>query len=283
MESESGRGFRDREYSILITPPGAGRVLRFQLKPWQVRLGMAAVAVVLAVGLIGAVLYGRIAAQARKTGALQAELQRLTAELERLDDLQAEVERLESMRREVLELTGVSAHSGRAAAGGSGKIPEADESGRVALETGELVPNGHHEREDMLDTLRAVIYVTPCRGPISRGFVRGAGNSRSHNGIDLAGSQGTWIVAAGAGVIEEAGEDEVFGKLLILDHGDDIKTLYGHNSEIYVEEGERVIAGQRIARMGSTGLSSAPHLHFEIRRAGRAVNPMLVLPTLGTG
>lgn len=95
-----------------------------------------------------------------------------------------------------------------------------------------------------------------------------------HSGIDIAADTGDSIRAADSGVIESAGWLGGYGYAVIINHGNGIATLYGHNSELLVSEGQRVAKGQVISRAGSTGWSTGPHLHFEVRQDGSPVNPL---------
>ena len=95
-----------------------------------------------------------------------------------------------------------------------------------------------------------------------------------HTGLDLAASTGTPIHAAGDGVVVFSGRWGGYGNCVILDHGGGTATLYGHCSRLAVSEGQPVTQGQTIAYVGSTGLSTGPHLHFEVRRDGHPVDPM---------
>lgn len=96
---------------------------------------------------------------------------------------------------------------------------------------------------------------------------------RLHTGIDFAGNYGSSITAAEAGNIIFAGWYGGYGNTVIVDHGKGITTLYGHTSRIVVKEGQNVERGQAIAAVGSTGFSTGPHLHFEVRENGRPVDP----------
>ncbi|MEY2567774.1 MAG: hypothetical protein QOE35_2303 [Actinomycetota bacterium] len=100
------------------------------------------------------------------------------------------------------------------------------------------------------------------------------GDVRIHTGIDFRASVGTPVRAAGAGKIVYAGWRGGYGNAVIIDHGNSLATLYGHLSAINVGVGQRVARGQIIAKAGSTGLSTGPHLHFEVRANGVPVNPM---------
>ena len=94
-----------------------------------------------------------------------------------------------------------------------------------------------------------------------------------HNGVDIGADSGTPIVAALGGVVEEATYDESYGNYVILNHGKDFKTVYAHCSTLKVEEGQQIPKGDVIALVGSTGVSTGPHLHFEVRRGEYKVNP----------
>jgi murein DD-endopeptidase MepM/ murein hydrolase activator NlpD len=87
---------------------------------------------------------------------------------------------------------------------------------------------------------------------------------RAHNGIDLAAPQGTPIFAAKGGTVVLARANGGYGNAVIIDHGDGVQTLYGHNSQLLVTEGQEVEAGERISLMGNTGYSFGAHLHFEV-------------------
>lgn len=122
----------------------------------------------------------------------------------------------------------------------------------------------------------------PAQGEISSEFgwrssPFGGGNS-FHEGIDIANDSGVAVVAAADGTIGFAGWKGAYGKMLEIDHGYGYKTLYGHNSALLVNEGEQVKKGQQIARMGNTGRSTGPHLHFVVMKDGEAQDPQIYLP-----
>lgn len=97
--------------------------------------------------------------------------------------------------------------------------------------------------------------------------------SRMHKGLDFGASYGTTIRAAADGVVISASRNSGYGNVVIIDHGGGLTTVYAHCSSFIVRSGTRVSRGQAIARVGSTGLSTGPHLHFEVHVSGRAVNP----------
>ena len=94
-----------------------------------------------------------------------------------------------------------------------------------------------------------------------------------HTGIDIPNRSYPPVYAASAGTIEFAGRLGAYGNVVIINHGGGLSTYYAHNSVLYVSKGAQVTKGQTIAKMGSTGRSTGPHVHFEVRRNGRPVNP----------
>jgi len=99
-----------------------------------------------------------------------------------------------------------------------------------------------------------------------------------HNGIDIDAPEGTTVVAAAAGSVSFVGEDESYGTMLILSHAGGFLTVYGHLSRVFVYPRQFVEAGQPIAESGNTGISSGPHLHFEVRNREFPIDPMQYLP-----
>jgi murein DD-endopeptidase MepM/ murein hydrolase activator NlpD len=112
----------------------------------------------------------------------------------------------------------------------------------------------------------------PVSGPVTSGF--GVRWGRMHEGIDIAVGQGTPVHAAAAGTIIYAGWMDGYGNLVVVDHGNGLSTAYGHNSTLASSVGQAVAAGQVIAYSGSTGHSTGPHVHFEVRVNGSPVDPL---------
>ncbi len=97
---------------------------------------------------------------------------------------------------------------------------------------------------------------------------------KTHTGIDIGASYGTSIIAANKGTVIVSGWQSGYGYAVIIDHGGGISTLYGHCSKLFVAVGDNVDAGEVIAKVGSTGLATGPHLHFEVRKNGATVDPL---------
>ncbi len=102
-------------------------------------------------------------------------------------------------------------------------------------------------------------------------------NTRFHNGVDIAASYGTYIGASRDGRVVSTGWMGAYGKAVIIEHDNGYRTLYGHMSVIYAKPGQYVKAGKVIGRVGSTGLSTGPHLHFTLWHNNKLINPMNVL------
>jgi murein DD-endopeptidase MepM/ murein hydrolase activator NlpD len=132
---------------------------------------------------------------------------------------------------------------------------------------------------------------TATMGPLPKDWPYGSGNfmwpvfgwmsqgyRNDHRAIDIAATSGTFVTASDRGVVIRSGwNDQGYGMFVIVDHNIDYITLYAHLSEVYVKEGDVVAQGQIIGTIGSTGNSTGPHLHFEIRDFGRRANPLDLL------
>ncbi|MDD3763191.1 MAG: M23 family metallopeptidase [Nevskiales bacterium] len=136
--------------------------------------------------------------------------------------------------------------------------------------------------EDLLLASRLQKEVRPSGWPISSGWISSlfgvrtdpfSGRLTRHMGIDFAGKSGSDVLAVAAGIVAEAGPHDGYGNLVEINHGNGYATRYGHNSEILVKPGDKVAKGQAIAKMGSTGRSTGPHVHFEVLYNGVLVNP----------
>lgn len=119
-------------------------------------------------------------------------------------------------------------------------------------------------------------FAWPVRGRLSSNFGRRRG--RPHEGIDIAAKRGTPIYSTEAGRVIHSGRMGGYGKVVIVKHAGSFRSVYAHASRILVRKGEFVERGQKIAEVGSTGRSSGPHVHFEIRRKEKPQNPLAFLP-----
>jgi murein DD-endopeptidase MepM/ murein hydrolase activator NlpD len=149
----------------------------------------------------------------------------------------------------------------------------AAEAARQSGSLAELVD--HFSEREVL--LKSTPSIAPAHGLLTSGF--GAredpftGSYAMHAGLDIAGKEGTEVFAPADGVVIFAGEKTEYGNCVVLDHGRDMTTLYGHLQRYIVKVGDKVTRGQHIAHLGNTGRSTGPHLHYEVRINGVPVNP----------
>jgi LysM repeat protein len=126
-------------------------------------------------------------------------------------------------------------------------------------------------------SLAKILISWPLRGRKTSGF--GMRGSRPHQGVDIAAPKGTPVKAAADGRVAYSGAGmKGYGKVVVVKHENDYSTVYAHNSSLLVRMGEKVDKGQVIAKVGSTGWATGPHLHFEVRRRGVPEDPMQYLP-----
>jgi murein DD-endopeptidase MepM/ murein hydrolase activator NlpD len=144
-------------------------------------------------------------------------------------------------------------------------------------------------REEQLDVLEEVIMNRQLRTeskprgrPITKGWTSSyygkrtdpfSGKLAMHKGMDFAGKKGSEIVAVASGVVTWAGDRYGYGNLIEVNHGNGYTTRYGHNAKLLVDVGDSVVKGQAISTMGSTGRSTGPHVHFEVLKNDRQINP----------
>jgi len=134
--------------------------------------------------------------------------------------------------------------------------------------------------------LAAIPNGRPSKGYITSGFGTRSdpfnGGRAHHMGIDFSARTGDPVLSAAGGVVSFAGVKSGYGNVVEVDHGNGYTTLYGHNSRLIVRAGDIVRAGQQLAKAGSTGRSTGPHVHFEVHVNGRPVNPRQFLDKVGS-
>ncbi|SHH30093.1 Murein DD-endopeptidase MepM and murein hydrolase activator NlpD, contain LysM domain [Thermosyntropha lipolytica DSM 11003] len=149
--------------------------------------------------------------------------------------------------------------------GDSLKIPDDSLGSSVVLQ----------EQPSRSVSFRSLSYAWPLVGTITSAY--GWRQSGFHHGIDIAGSRGEPIRAAADGTVVFSGYKPVYGKMVVLRHADGRETVYAHAHSLKVSEGEKVKKGQIIATVGTTGRTTGPHVHFEVREEGKTVNPLKFL------
>lgn len=149
----------------------------------------------------------------------------------------------------------------------------------------EIQERNAYKVERFFDSQRSLLASTPTIWPV-RGWITSSfgqrvspftGRLQMHEGLDIAARPGTPVKASAEGVVIYSGWKSDFGKLVTIDHGYGYRTRYGHMSKIYVKNGQRVKRGDTLGAVGSTGRSTGPHLHYEVKVRGLPVNPKTYL------
>jgi len=254
-----------RSVSVLLQADGALESQRFRLPLWVLRTGLALLLVAAVLVLLGLAFYGPVVRQAARVPGLERELERLRLDNGRIRELAAALDSLEQQYGQVRQMVGADLIPEPLSLRSSLPLAApvyARLSGTPPPPTGSTLPTAWPMDE---------------RGYVTRGQVGAGGTEESHLGIDIAVPVGTLVRASGGGRIIQAGEDQEYGRFVLLGHPDGYETMYAHLSRIVVGEGDRVNEGEVIGRSGNTGRSSAPHLHFEIRQNGVSVDPVTML------
>jgi murein DD-endopeptidase MepM/ murein hydrolase activator NlpD len=255
-----------RHVTIVVHQDGELQSRSWRLPLWALRVGLVSLGMLAALILLGLAVYLPIAAQAARVPGLALQVQRLQAENEKIGELVAALDTAEARYDRIRAMLG------------SDIVP-----GPVQLATALPVAPPVRARPPGAPPRYEGGLSEPRHWPLGEpGFVTrgqapgdGAGDSRdeAHPGIDVAVPVGTPVRASGGGVVDQAGDQGEYGIFVLLDHPDSVQTMYGHLSRLTVHSGDSVAAGQVIGLSGNTGRSSAPHLHFEIRRAGQPIDP----------
>jgi murein DD-endopeptidase MepM/ murein hydrolase activator NlpD len=230
---------------------------------------------------------GHLSAMAMKLGDLQAQMLRL-------DSLGGRLARLAGLKPQELPALDASSVPGR-----GGPVPTLRRDFTVDEFTTMLsrLSRQVDERSDQLGVLEALVVTDsankkflPTLSPIEDGWYSSNfgwrvdpfnGQKSFHEGIDFPAESGTTIDAAASGKVIFADVHPAYGKMLEIDHGNGLVSRYAHCSTLLVKEGDLVIRGQRVATVGSTGRSTGPHLHFEVRLNGVPQNPARFLQPTG--
>ncbi len=304
---------KPHSYSIFIVPEGRPTSRRLTVYRWMpkalVIIGLLWVGATLA--LASAALYYRSGFLSTADVRSQNEEMKLATSRveEKLVSMQSSVSRAQRLATTLETVAGISK---KVMIKGIGPISEDDElpaannvklfqSGRVATEENpsitfedlELKMDGLDKVISSVEMRLQEVYefhqgklaywasipsIWPVKGWITSEFgirrrPKGIG-SRFHEGMDIAASIGTPVYASGDGVVTFAGTKHGLGKCVVIDHGFGVSTVYGHNAELFVKDGDKVRRGANIATVGRTGRTTGPHLHYQVEVDGVPVDPM---------
>lgn len=205
------------------------------------------------------VTYGNLILKTNEMVSMQRELEELRERNSKMRKVVINMGRLESMNDQIYEMLGIADTLVTGAVHRKLDNDGAQRNSRVASSLLQTTPS-----------------FWPVRGFITRKFNLSVSESSDeyHNGIDIAVEKGEPVRAAASGYVVESGWDEVLGFMVEVEHGNGLSTVYGHNERIVVREGERIARGQTIAYSGNSGMSTAPHLHFAVKKNNIYVDPL---------
>jgi len=292
-----------REFTIMLVPHSGQKVFSLRLPMRFIKAAGLALGVMAAISVGMFINYHYTMSVARSE---RAELERLRqissqqyAQIEQLaqttTNLQNDLERLKQLDTQIRRLinseeltepsrSGIVRPNSDSGRGGPMVKPDV----KILASNLEEIAASMKEREKSLEQLKQALIernkrlaatpsIWPTYGEVTSRFgYRNSPEGRGsywHEGIDIANNYGTPVMATADGVVKYSGWYGGYGKLIEIDHGYGIVTRYGHMSSIIVSNGQRVKKGEVIGYMGNTGISTGPHLHYEVRVNGTAVNP----------
>jgi murein DD-endopeptidase MepM/ murein hydrolase activator NlpD len=245
----------DRRLSVIIVPHGDLETTTLEIPYRTLKILIVVFGVVVLALCVMVGLWFNIASKAARAGELENQLVRLEAERGKVDSLAHLLAEVETQYEQVRKMLGADAPS-------VGKKPLLPDLPKTVFRD--------DDGDGVADMAAPDAWPLTERGFVTRGLTK---TSAPHAGLDIAVPQNSYIRASGPGVVKTAGEDPVYGKYIVIDHGSGLETLYGHAARLLVTQGARVKRLQIVALSGSSGQSTAPHLHFEVRRNGAPIDP----------
>lgn len=257
----------ERRLTVIVVPHGDLETRSFIISYTKLKvLIVAGVSLLLVLAISLAFLFP-IMAQAARVPGLERDLVELESQRARVVQLAQTLQEVEAQYERVRQLLGADAVlEGDSVPllpplrGDSARGDQGDSAG----------PSGTARTDEQIQAL-VDLWPLATPGYITRALSVGGAD---HPGLDIAVAQNTYVRAAGPGTVRVAGVDDVYGHYVVIHHGEQVETVYGHANRILVTAGDRVQRGDIIALTGSSGRSTAPHLHFEVRVDGRAVDPL---------
>ncbi len=283
-----------RTNTVIIVPHNKAKFYKLSFSTRTLVLGGVAGVLALVFSLVAIIYSGNAVARRAELKRLQAEnleLRKVNSELEAtVGDVQAKLEDFEERTARLalaagLEpdqtlFLGTDGNGGRVGAGGPyDRVQDAPEELR---ERGEWIDRGLQRVEKELDERERQLVSTPTIAPVHGLITDGFGRRRDpftgrlamHRGLDISARIGTPVKAPADGVVVAADREKGYGRVIKISHGLGYTTVYGHLHRILVKPGDTVHRGQTIGLVGNTGRSTGPHLHYEVHKDGRAVNPL---------
>jgi murein DD-endopeptidase MepM/ murein hydrolase activator NlpD len=278
----------ERLYAFIVdrTSRSRSHIRRISIHKRWLKVSALAASVIFCAALYG--FYGLTQQAAHMR--IEEENNRLRRETEKqrrqLDSLKNRVEAIEDASRRLSEISGVEpdAEEGTSQHGAGGPALDLDEETIALVESRAAhLETDLRAHETALRERARVPSIWPVEGEATdsfgvRGNPFGYASSEFHAGQDIAAPRGTPVVAAADGIVTFAGTQTGYGQVIIIDHGNGITTRYGHLSKIEASIDQQIKKGEALGQVGSTGRSTGPHLHYEVRIHEAAVSPNSYLP-----
>ena len=266
-----------RYINFLIVPEGNPRSLKFKLSFFVTRVIVSVLGFLLVFIVVLSILHGKLLYEVIAGKSLKQENERLKRYNAKVVELKKELGEYKRFVQRVAQLAGVEypKQSEVQLAYYHESIDPGDEEVVLSFpEKEEEKISSSDSISTQPDSLGHIPMGEPIEGWITRGFsIEIYGFGGEHPGVDFAAKIGTEVRATADGKIIFVGWDDIYGNLVAIDHGNGYVTYYGHNSKILVNIGDTIRRGEAIALSGNTGRSSAPHLHYEIRKDEVPVDP----------
>jgi murein DD-endopeptidase MepM/ murein hydrolase activator NlpD len=268
-----------RGVTVMLHRDGALASRQFRLPGWATRVALVLAITLVVTLVLLAVLYGPIVAAAARTPVLEHEVEQLRIENARVSELARRLDEVEARYAQMRGMLGASVPlpgpaSGDAGAAGEERLYVAPAIQARAPASGETATVATEEAAGPSLPHRWPLGVPSFR---TRGLALNDPGMETHAGLDLAVPVGSDVRASGGGRVKDTGTDPAYGLFVLIEHPDGYETMYGHLSRIVVRRDAAVRAGQVIALSGNSGRSTAPHLHFEVRRANHSIDPLLMV------
>jgi murein DD-endopeptidase MepM/ murein hydrolase activator NlpD len=271
---------------FLIVPEGNSKSYKFKLSYFATWLIAGLVAVILLIAIVFNVWHGELVYRIFAGKSLVQENERLKRYNARVVELEKQLKDYRDFVSRVANLAGVKYEGGvskqlaylpeKAEPNDKGaSVQPRKETDHEVTPAGEvMIKPSLNPNQANPDSLRHIPMGAPVDGWITKGFTpNNAQLGGGHPGVDFATKIGTKVKATADGKVISAGWDDVYGNVVMIDHGNGLVTYFGHNLKLLVKVGDSVHRGDVIALSGSSGRSSAPHLHYEIQKNGAAVDP----------
>lgn len=248
--------------TLMLVPDGTTAQRSVRMRYWLVKLIAGAVVFFVLAVLVFIVFYGEVLKQAARADTLSEENERLKLYQYKVKLLEDNLNRTHEVVSRLTALAGIDY-----------QFPEIPSDSTLFAQFGQ---EGGATIDRPFGAGLGIPTGLPIQGFVTQDF-EVESPDHYHPGVDIACGVGTPVLATAAGKVVSAAFDSVYGHLLVISHNDSLQTVYGHNDTLLVDVDQQVMAGSRVALSGNTGVSTAPHLHYEVRVNGKPIDPLKTL------